>query len=519
MSVVSSGCCCTKASCPACCDFWACSPLGPFTIVLTGSWVSTETFNPSNQTITTGEIHWSITATVQRTGTNCATYRYYANSCDFSYEYIQRQWSVGGSDVPSDGSSGQGIAGDYEICERWFRFDLDGDGAYEASYPNLEYDGQYNDQCLQSACYCATGSSSVNLPVTNDTNPICACTNANYCRTNEFTCDTSSTAKHECFFWNCEAFEEGYADENACDGFGPKPAANIIAKVVREQSWVWNVTLQGRPAQYDILGNLINTGLQKNPAWCNEHQTHWVPGSVITISCKRECDTECDRPILIFNPDPNQVSEGLYTDDYCMGPCIDKGCSAPSFSCSTSSVVNLPFIDPWVIIGSGLCMTSSTFEDPITPCNSGNGYVGDHPSGTMYAANPPFIGTPVFNLDPPNVGSPFGATIPGTFTFVNLLNMCGAPDYCTPLDRTYQEKKVVYQYGDTTGHSYPFCCTRTYNSSVDSGPCTWFNPVTNQLETVTVSFVLCGEVEFVCPDFPSFSGTTEHVISWGFDII
>jgi hypothetical protein len=520
MSVVSSGCCCQKESCPDCCDFWACSPSGPFTIVLTGSWIEQETFSPSNQTITTGEIHWSITATVQRTGNSCATYRYYANSCDFSYEYIQRIWSVGGSDVPTDGSGG-GVPSDYQICDRHFRFDLDGDNSYEAVYigdpldpaAQLEYDGQYNNECLRSACPCAVAQGVYDINT-----GFCTCTDANYCRSNQFTCDGSDTARHECFFWNCEAFQEAWADENACNGFGPKPAANILVKVIQERSWVWNVTLQGRPAQYDTNGNLINTGLQRNGAWCNEHQSHWVPGSVITISCKRECDTECDRPILIFNPNPNQVSVGVHTDDLCMGPCMNKGCSAPAQACSTSYNVNLPFIDPWVIIGSGNCMSSSTFEDPITPCDSGNGFIGDHPSGMMYLPNPPFIGIPVFNLYPPSSGLAMGFYFDPS-NFISLLNMCGVADYCTPLDRTYRDKKVVYQYGDTTGHSYPFCCTRTHNASVQAYQCVWFNPATQQFVTSTVNEVVCGEQEVVCPEFPSFMGTTEHVITWGFDII
>lgn len=512
---VSSGCCCTKESCPACCDFWACSPSSPFTILLTGSWVSEETLSPSGQVFTTGQINWSITATLQRTGTDCATYRYYANTCTFSYEYIKRHIDFMGAE--DDGSAAMGgVAG---RCTVWSRYDLDGDGFYEGAlaFPGpggLEYEGQYNDQCTNSAC---PSEFSPTIAATGR----CACTFNNFCRDNSgYTCENSSNAEDQCRSWNCKSYSGGYADAGACAGYGHKDAADIEAKIIREKTWVWNATLQGRPAQYNIGGQLINTGLDNGlePNRPN-HQNLWVPGSVITIACKRNCDPDCDSPILIFNPNPSQVVSGMYTEDFCMSPCATMGCRAPTTDCQTSYTMNLPQINPWVIFGSGSCLSDTTFDSPITskPAVTCGG-APNSCSDDLPSVNFSGIG-PQTNLEPPSSFSsvPGAPPVGGIFQGL-LLNMCGIDQYCSPLDRTYTEKKVAYDINDSTsGKSYPDCCTLRYLSHTEITPCTYTTesgPV-----TVNITVAYADGFESVCSEFPTVFGVTTHTIEWGFEII
>ena len=511
--VVSSGCCCTKESCPVCCDFWACSPSTPFPILLTGSWISSETLSPTGQVITTGEIHWSITATMTRTGSNCATYRYYANSCQFSYEYIQRRWSFGGEDVPTDGSLPSGTANPLR-CTKHYRFDLDGDGLYEGTLTppleSLEYRGLYNNGCERSACPCAVADGVYAL-----TTGRCSCVQNDYCRTAGFTCENSTSARFDCFFWNCTSFQSGFADQNACNGFGPKPAANILAKVVEVKTWSWNVTLTGNPSPFLLSG--LDNGNEIN---CSNHANYWVPNSVITIACKRNCDPDCDSPILIFNPNMTVNYAGTYTVDTCMGPCIDVGCDPPAYDCSTSYSINLPKIAPWVIYGSGTCLSDTTFDNPITAKGAANPalcgpppaqrWSDDLPSTVFYSA-----GGFVTNLDPPNIGGPGGTSPFGT---ILVLNMCGIDQYCTPLDRTYTEKRVTYDPATDVTHTYPLCCTRDVKAYIEVGPCEWFNPATGLTETVNLPGVYCDPEVTTCPDFPTMTGVTTHTIEWGFEI-
>jgi hypothetical protein len=514
--VVSSGCCCAEG-CGDCCDFFSCSPTTPFTIELSGNWVSQETFSPSGQVITTGEIHWTITATMTRIGSDCSTYRYYANTCEFSYEYITRRWSAGGNDMFYDGSGPFDLDG-FTFCTRYYRFDLDGDMSYYGKYlTNLEYSNDYGSECWQSACPCWFAP--INL-----TTGTCSCSSEDSCGNvpaGTASCGrNSSGVRHTCQFWNCTSYASGYSDDNACNGFTVKAAADILLKVVKEETWTWNATLQGRPATYcpPGSGNLCNTGLDNgDDVNCPNHQNYWVPGSVITIACKRNCNPDCDSPILIFNPNPAQVVTGVYTDDNCMSPCVDMGCEEPTVGCSSSFNVNLPPIFPWVIFGSGDCLNGDTFDEPITSqpsanpagCGPGpaNRWSDDLPSVVFYS-----LTGGLSNLEPPNMGNPGGGG--------QVLNMCGVDQYCSLLDRTYVEKRVTYaDENDVSGHTYPGCCTADNLAHTERTECTYFDPVTQTFVTVDIDTVVCDKPVPNCPDFPEFTGTTDHTITWGFRFI
>ena len=96
-------CCCS--GCPAdCCAFWTCSPTTPINITLSGTSSWTDVCDDGVERIL-GTAAWTITATMTRSGTDCETYRYSANTCNLVmnwtfYEYTQSIGSV--CDAPAD---------------------------------------------------------------------------------------------------------------------------------------------------------------------------------------------------------------------------------------------------------------------------------------------------------------------------------------------------------------------------------------------------------------------------------
>jgi hypothetical protein len=96
--------------------------------------------------------------------------------------------------------------------------------------------------------------------------------------------------------------------------------------------------------------------------------------------------------------------------------------------------------------------------------------------------------------------------------------MCGIDQYCSPLDRTYTEKKVAYDINDSTsGKSYPDCCTSRALAYTETVPCTYSTP--SGPVTVNILEAFCDGSEGVCSEFPTVFGVTTHTIEWGFEII
>lgn len=93
--VLAALCCCGESCVSDCCDMWACSPAGPINITFSGHKVETTVFSPMTRSIVTEEIHWTITATLTRSGATCADYKYSAATCVLSYQRITRfNWDI-----------------------------------------------------------------------------------------------------------------------------------------------------------------------------------------------------------------------------------------------------------------------------------------------------------------------------------------------------------------------------------------------------------------------------------------
>ena len=90
-------CCCS--GCPAdCCAFWTCSPSTPINVTLSGTSSWTDVCDDGVERLL-ATAAWTITATMTRSGTDCASYRYSAATCNLSatwvqYEYTQSLGSV-----------------------------------------------------------------------------------------------------------------------------------------------------------------------------------------------------------------------------------------------------------------------------------------------------------------------------------------------------------------------------------------------------------------------------------------
>lgn len=77
-------CCCDGGCITDCCDFWSCSPSTQKTVTLSGSWTITRTC--AGGTLTPAEGTWTLSATMTRVGTDCASYRYVATSAQYTYD-------------------------------------------------------------------------------------------------------------------------------------------------------------------------------------------------------------------------------------------------------------------------------------------------------------------------------------------------------------------------------------------------------------------------------------------------
>ena len=81
-------CCC--GGCPqSCCDFWACSPSAPISITLSGTSENYDTCDNGFDYVYS-EATWTITATLTRSGVDCDSYRYSANTADLEITYKTR---------------------------------------------------------------------------------------------------------------------------------------------------------------------------------------------------------------------------------------------------------------------------------------------------------------------------------------------------------------------------------------------------------------------------------------------
>lgn len=99
-------CCCGNQCVSDCCTWWACSGSANRTITLSGSW-SNNGYCDDGTGFEAGTGQWTITANITRTGTDCASYRYYANTATLTFTV--RSWSMyetigDNCDVPGNGS-------------------------------------------------------------------------------------------------------------------------------------------------------------------------------------------------------------------------------------------------------------------------------------------------------------------------------------------------------------------------------------------------------------------------------
>lgn len=82
-------CCCNDQCIDDCCVWWSCSGGANRQITLSGTWQNMATCDDGvSREANSGT--WTISATITRTGTDCSTYRYYANNVQLTFSF--RWW-------------------------------------------------------------------------------------------------------------------------------------------------------------------------------------------------------------------------------------------------------------------------------------------------------------------------------------------------------------------------------------------------------------------------------------------
>ena len=416
--VVSTGCCCNSESCASqCCDWWSCSPTGPINVSLSASAITNKKILPGTQTLLIEEIHWTVTATLTRSGSTCvvaeagiapfnALYRYSAQTCNFSYQKKIYLRDVGQSytcwQLP------------WAPLQCGSRTEI-GDCVTYGS-PNSEFSATYaglmslcvngNPPCgFYWTCPQPGGCTSTSVPGAQ-----CVPCGINSSLGNLGTCQdffdangywpepSPRTGPNPCLSWNCGTA----ADSNdACSGAGcegiecPQSPDQIDFRLLETREFTYNGQLTAGGSSCGPgecppdFGSCPNSIPGPPPFLVGSPSIFVRPGDVITIVCvgtQCKADAQCVKPVLIFSPDTtDKFFDSIY--DRTMDPCCPWPCGEPE-----NCVVELqtPFcIRPFAIFGKSNCLNSSTFDSPINGCSM-------HPS--------PLYGFGVDGIDMAGVG-------------------------------------------------------------------------------------------------------------------
>lgn len=332
---IASACCCSEGCETECCDWWACSPAGPINVVLTGSAVTTRSIAPGSQVFVIEEIHWSITATMTRSGNTCAIsapytnlHRFTAQTCVFSYQKITRNYDVG----------------KWHVCTNF----CDTGCCWKTIFAGCE--------TLEDP-----GLSGVLLP----SSPWFSCNAGDPC----LLAYALPRGPDPCLVWNCSGKDcnNGLVGEEGCTDCGcPQTTDDLIFKHVQttESAFTGNITGSGSScgASSDCAPFACPIG---SPAVNPMNLVR--AGDVLTIVCVPEhCKSGCVRPVLLFTPTftGQQIS---ITIDHTMDECCSPPCEPAD--CLTESLEAL-CVKPFFILGKGNCLNASTFDDPLTGCSA-----------------------------------------------------------------------------------------------------------------------------------------------------
>lgn len=86
-------CCCGAGCITDCCTWWACAPTAPINVRIFGSY-KVEVACSNGQTLVPVEGSYEITATLVRTGTSCATYRYSSHNAYLTFTRFERTYET-----------------------------------------------------------------------------------------------------------------------------------------------------------------------------------------------------------------------------------------------------------------------------------------------------------------------------------------------------------------------------------------------------------------------------------------
>lgn len=340
--VVTSACCCNQGCQTDCCAWWACSPDGEINVTLTGSKIVTRTITPGGQNWIEEEISWSITATMQRTGSTCTDtspgypnlYRYEAASCEFSWEKVRRLYSHGNRKTCSVDCAVLCCE-----CSDWICEPLSGPGLQATP----EGPCGPGDPCYiyfpgDIPCfYTYTG----------------------------LTPEAGGPTGNSCFSWNCKPFDESAG----CGSAGCEDVIEFRLIQVTTNSWAgtlyglqggFTAAINSCPREGNFPGQVENTRYD----WLSRSSLATPP--VLVVVCTDECGGDCVKPMLLFNPDSSAVfvqTEFDRTMDAC---CNANPCVASETCLTTGGSIQPWWIWSFVIVGKGDCLDATTFDEPTT---------------------------------------------------------------------------------------------------------------------------------------------------------
>ena len=413
---IAAACCCQEGCETDCCAWWACSPTGAITVTLSGSAVTNRKILPSSTptTLAVEEVYWTITATMTKSGTTCDfaaagapssnwpnLFRYSAQTVDFSYQRITRNYDLGAG----------------------------------ATCVNTN---------AATCCRCSyTDNGCAVTPSGNIQGAPCGpCSGGPSCADYGI-CD-GFDRHNPCLNWNCLGTDCGDgtvpgADtgaEGCTDCRCPSTVDELVWKLIetREYNWTGTMTSAGSCGDPNDCGCDIASGCDRGamagfPVPYNSLGALARAGDILTIVCvEGYCKEGCAKPVLVFRPQTvlstaNGTEEwwaggpGTGEEDPC---CVD--CEGAEF-CYTSQPW-APCVTGFAVIGRGNCLNGSTFDAPSTGCDW---MPVPHSASSLCLSN---------GVDMAGIGCSSCTVLDGTFTTERCVETAykGSPYFCAKVN-------------------------------------------------------------------------------------